>query len=46
MGSAMSMVYIGVWTDIAHMGLVEVWRGVILWCGVCFAIVSEDILPC
>ena len=24
----------------------EVRRGVIVWCGVCFAIVSEDILPC
>ena len=46
MGSAMSMMCIGVWTGIVHMGLIVVWRGAILWCGVCFAIVSEDVLPC
>ena len=39
----MGMACIGVWTGIAHMGLIEVRRGVVLWCGVCFVIVSEDV---
>ena len=46
MGAAMSMVCIGAWFDIAHMRLIVVRRGVVLWCGVCFAIVSVDVLPC
>ena len=46
MGATMSMVRIGVWLDIVHMGLIVVRRGVVLWCGVCFVIVSEDVLPC
>ena len=28
------------------MGLIVVRRGVVLWCGVCFAIVRVDVFPC